>query len=120
MLGAVISLVVGSAWTAQAIVYLLALGAAYGGWVWLARLAGLRSWQVHAPALVYVTAPYVITNVDVRQDLTESVATAVIPLLLASALSVLRADRLRAGPVAALAMSTLVRVAATTSRCCGA
>jgi hypothetical protein len=107
-LGAVISLVVGSAWTAQAIVYLLALGAAYGGWVWLARLAGLRSWQVHAPAIVYVTAPYVITNVNVRQDLTESVATSVIPLLMASALSVLRADRLRAGPVAALAMSTLV------------
>jgi hypothetical protein len=107
-LGAAVSLIVGSAWTAQAIVYLLALGAAYGGWVWLARLAGLRSWQVHAPAIVYVTAPYVITNVNVRQDLTESVATSVIPLLAASALSVLRADRLRAGPVAALAMSTLV------------
>ena len=107
-LGAVISLVVGSASTAQAIVYLLALGAAYGGWVWLARLAGLRSWQVHAPAIVYVTAPYVITNVNVRQDLAEVVATSVIPLLMASALSVLHADRLRAGPVAALAMSTIV------------
>jgi hypothetical protein len=108
VLGGAVSLVVGSAWTAQAIVYLLALAAAYGGWVWLARLAGLRSWQVHAPAIVYVTAPYVVTNVNVRQDLTESVATSVIPLLMASALSVLRADRLRAGPVAALAMSTLV------------
>ncbi len=108
VLAGVISLVVGSAWTAQALVYLLALAAAYGGWVWLARLAGLRSWQVHAPAVVYVTAPYVITNMNVRQDLTESVATSVIPLLMASALSVLRADRLRAGPVAALAISTLV------------
>ena len=48
VLGAVISLVVGSAWTAQAIVYLLALGAAYGGWVWLrgspaCALAGTRA-----------------------------------------------------------------------------
>ena len=102
------SLIVGSAWTTQGIVYVLALATAYGGWVWLARLAGLRSWQVHAPALLYVTAPYVITNAIVRQDLTESVATSVIPLLVASALSVLRADRLRAGPVAALAGSTIV------------
>ncbi len=102
------SLVIGSAWTTQGIVYVLALASAYGGWVWLARLAGLRSWQVHAPAILYVTAPYVITNVVVRQDLTESVATSVIPLLVASALSVLRADRLRAGPVAALAGSTVV------------
>jgi hypothetical protein len=102
------SLVIGSASTTQAVVYVLALAAAYGGWVWLARLAGLRSWQVHAPAIVYVTAPYVITNAVVRQSLNESVATAVIPLLVASALSVLRADRLRAGPVAALAGSTIV------------
>jgi hypothetical protein len=107
-LAAAISLVIGSAWTAQAVVYVLALAAAYGGWVWLARLAGLRSWQVHAPAVLYVTAPYVVSNVNVRQDLTESVATSMIPLLAASALSVLRADRLRAGPVAALAVSTIV------------
>jgi hypothetical protein len=81
--------------------------AAYGGWLWLARMAGVRGWQAHAPAILYATAPYVLTNINVRQDLTEFVATAVIPLLLASALSVLRADRLRAGPAAALAVSTV-------------
>jgi hypothetical protein len=104
----IIALVVGSEIAAQAIVYVLALAAAYGGWVWLAHMAGVRSWRAHAPALLYVTAPYVVTNVDVRQDLAESVATAVIPLLLASAVSVLRADRLRAGPFTALAISTIV------------
>ncbi|HEV7494696.1 hypothetical protein [Baekduia sp.] len=103
-----ISLLVGSPTAAQAIVYALALAAAYGGWLWLARMAGVRSWHAHAPAILYVTAPYVLTNVDVREDLTESVATAMLPLLLASALSVLRADRLRAGPAAALAASTIV------------
>jgi hypothetical protein len=102
----VISLIVGSAMAAQAIVYVLALAAAYGGWFWLARMAGLRFWPAHAPALLFVTAPYVVSNVAGRQDLAESVATAVIPLLLASAISVLRADRLRGGPCAALAMST--------------
>jgi hypothetical protein len=70
-------------------------------------MAGLRSWRSHVPAVLYVTAPYVMTNIYIRQDLTESAATASIPLLLASGLSVLRADRLRAGPVAALAVSTI-------------
>lgn len=107
-IGGVIALVVGSAMVAQAIVYVLALAAAYGGWLWLAHMAGVRGWRAHAPALLFVTAPYVMTNVNVRQDLAESVATAVIPLLLASALSVLRADRLHAGPFAALAISTVV------------
>ena len=103
-----ISLIVGSAMAAQAIVYILALAAAYGGWFWLARMAGLRFWATQAPALLFVTAPYVVSNVVARQDLAESVATALIPLLLASALSVLRADRLRAGPFAALAVSTIL------------
>jgi hypothetical protein len=103
-----ISLLVGPPMAAQAIVYVLALGAAYGGWFWLARMAGVRFWLAHAPALLYVTAPYVMTNVNVRQDLAESVATSAIPLLLASALNILRADRLRPGPFAALAMSTIL------------
>jgi hypothetical protein len=103
-----VALVVGRPMTAQAIIYMLALAAAYGGWFWMARMAGVRFWLAHVPALLYVTAPYVVTNVNVRQALAESVATAVIPLLLASALSVLRAERLRAGPFAALALSTML------------
>lgn len=103
-----IAIVVGSAIAAQVIVYLLALAAAYGGWLWLARLAGLRSWPAHVPAVLYVTMPYVLTNVYIRQDLTELVATAVIPLLLAAALSILRSRDLRAGPAAALAGSTII------------
>ncbi len=105
--GGAITLVAGSGVAAETIVYLLALAAAYGGWLWLARMAGVRSWQAHAPAILYVTAPYVVTNMNVRQDLVEVVATSAIPPLVASGLSVLRADRLRAGPVAVLAASTI-------------
>jgi energy-converting hydrogenase Eha subunit E len=107
VVGGAITSVVGSAIAAEIIVYLLALAAAYGGWLWLARMAGVRSWPAHAPAILYVTAPYMLTNINVRQDLTEVVATAAIPPLLASGLSVLRADRLRGGPVAVLAASTI-------------
>ena len=105
--GGAITLIAGSAIAAEIIVYLLALAATYGGWLWLARMAGIRSWAAHAPAILYVTAPYVLTNMNVRQDLTEVVATSAIPPLLASGLSVLRADRLRAGPAAVLAASTI-------------
>jgi hypothetical protein len=108
VLGGAIALVVGSAVAAQVILYMLALAAAYGGWLWLARMAGIRSWRAHAPAVLYVTAPYVLSNVYVRQDLAELVATAMIPPLLASAISILRADHLQAGPAAALAMSTII------------
>jgi hypothetical protein len=107
VVGGAITLVVKSAVAAEIIVYLVALAAAYGGWLWLARMAGIRSWPAHAPAILYVTAPYVVTNMNVRQDLVEVVATSAIPPLLASGLSVLRADRLRAGPVAVLAASTI-------------
>jgi hypothetical protein len=69
---------------------------------------GWHAWPAHAPAVLYVTAPYVLTNINVREDFAELVATAVMPLMVASALSVLRADRLRAGPAAALAASVVV------------
>jgi hypothetical protein len=105
--GGVITVLVGSANAAQTIMYVLALGAAYGGWLWLARMAGLRSWQAHAPAILYLTAPYVVTNINVRQDLAEVVATSMIPLMVAATLSILRADRLHAGPAAALAASAI-------------
>jgi hypothetical protein len=105
--GGMITLVVGSAMAAEVIVYLLALAAAYGGWLWLARMAGLRSWPAHVPAVLYLTAPYVVANINVRQDLAEVVATSMIPPMVAASLSILRADRLHAGPAAALAASTI-------------
>ena len=105
--GGMITVLLDSAVAAQTILYLLALGAAYGGWLWLARMAGLRSWQAHAPAILYLTAPYVVTNINVRQDLAEVVATSMIPPMVAATLSILRADHLRAGPAAALATSTI-------------
>ncbi len=106
--GGAITLLVGSADAAQTIISILAFAAAYGGWLWLARMAGVRSWPAHVPAVVYVTTPYVLTNINIRQDFAEHVATAVVPLMVASALSVLRADRLRAGPAAALAASVVL------------
>ncbi len=108
VLGGLVTLLVGSGNAAETILSLLALAAAYGGWLWLARLAGVRSWPAHAPAILYVTTPYVVTNINVREDFAELVATSMMPLMVASALSILRADRLRAGPASALAVSVML------------
>lgn len=108
VIGAAVSLLTGgSSYTAEALVYALAFAMAYGGWYWLARMVGARGWVAHAPAIVYVTAPCVLTQLYVAQAFPQAVATAAIPLMIASALSVGRADRLRAGPTAALALSTI-------------
>jgi hypothetical protein len=106
--GGLIKLLVGSGEASETILSLLALATAYGGWLWLARMAGVRSWPAHAPAILYVTTPYVVTNINVREDFAELMATSMLPLMVASALSVLRRDRLRAGPAAALAVSVVL------------
>jgi hypothetical protein len=103
-----LALLLGSSLHAYVLIYLLAFAASYGGWWWLARQAGLRGLAAHAPGLVFVTSAYAMTLLYVRGDWPEHVAVGMLPLLAASALSVLRADRLRAGPALALAVSVLV------------
>jgi hypothetical protein len=103
-----IALLVGSVLTAAVIVSMAALAAAYGGWYWLARLAGLRRWPAHAPAIVFVTAPVVLTNIYVRHDVPEQVATSIVPLMVASLISLLKAESLPRWPTAAFAASVIV------------
>lgn len=88
--------------------YLLAFAAAYGGWYWLSRMAGLSRLQACAPGLVYVTSGYFITAIYARGDWPELLGISAVPLMIAAALSILRAQRLRAWPAAALAASTIV------------
>jgi hypothetical protein len=103
-----LALLLGSPLHAYVLTYLLAFVASYGGWWWLARQAGLRGLATHAPGLVFVTTAYAMTLLYVRGDWPEHVAVAMLPLLAASGLSVLRADRLRAWPAVALAVSVVV------------
>jgi hypothetical protein len=57
---------------------------------------------------VFVTSPYYLALVYWRGDWPEHMAVSMMPLLIASALSVLRADRLRPLPVLALAVSAIL------------
>lgn len=87
--------------------YLLGFAAAYGGWYWLARTAGLGRWWAQVPGLVFVTSPYYLTLVYERGDWPEFIGVSMIPLMIAAGLSVLRADRLRAWQALALTVSSI-------------
>jgi hypothetical protein len=88
--------------------YLLGFATGYGGWYWIARMARLGRWWAHLPAVIFITSSYYLTLVYARGDLQEFLAVSIIPLMLASGLSVLRADRLRPAPAFALAFSGVV------------
>jgi hypothetical protein len=105
-LGGAMALLLGSSIHAYVLGYVLALCAAYGGWYWLGRQLGLGWWVAHLPAVLFVTSPCYLTLLYGRGDWPEFVGVSMMSLLIASAVSVLRADRLRAGPAAALALST--------------
>ena len=97
-----------SAVTAYVLTYMIGFAAAYGGWYWLGRMAGLGRWAAQVPGLLFITSGYYLTNVYARGDWAEFVGVSSIPLLVASGLSVLRAKRLRILPALALGGSTLV------------
>jgi len=93
---------------AYVLTYLMGFAASYGGWWWMARMAGLGRWQAQIPAAVFVTSAYYLQIVYSSGDWAAFVGVSSIPLVIASALSVLRADRLRARPAAALVASSVV------------
>jgi hypothetical protein len=108
LVGALSAVLGGSGRNAYVLSWLLAFAAAYGGWTWLGRMAGLGRWWAQLPGVLFVTSPYLLTTTYVRGDWPELVAVCSIPLLIAASISVLRADRLRLLPGLALAVSAIV------------
>ncbi len=93
---------------AMVIIFSLGFAAAYGGWYWLARQAGLGSWVAHGPAVLFITAPYYLAMIYASGAFAEFTAVSMVPLLLASAFAVLRADRLRPAAGVLLAISVTI------------
>ena len=93
--GALSALLGHSPRVAYVISILLGVAASYGGLLWLARQLGARTWMAHAPAVAFVGGAYYVTNLYGRGAWPEFVATAAIPLLVASGLSVARSRRPR-------------------------
>jgi hypothetical protein len=100
-----LTLLTGDAGSAMVILFIFGFIACYGGWYWLARECGLGVWWAHVPAALFISAPYYLSMIYANGSLQEFVAVSVMPPLIASVVSILRADRLRAAPTAVLAVS---------------
>ncbi len=90
------------------VAYIGAFAATYVGWTWIARQAGLEGWWAQLPGCVAVTAPYAVTNLYGRGDIPEMVATSMLPLIAASALSLVREPRVRLRSCAAYVVGVAV------------
>ncbi len=88
--------------------YLMAFAASYGGWYWMGRMTGLGRWQAQIPGVVFVTCPYYVQILYSSGDWPAFIGVSMIPLVIASALSVLRAERMRICPALALVASGIV------------
>jgi hypothetical protein len=107
-IGGGLSLVFGSAVTAYLVMWLLGFLMAYGGLLWLSFQAGVRGWQAHAAPLVMVTSAYYLTDAYARGTWPELLAVSALPLVLASAVWMLRSPRLGFWPAAAFVFATVI------------
>lgn len=105
VLAGLISVVVGHV-AAFVITWIGAFSMAYGGFYWLGRQAGLSSLTAHAPCILFVASPWWLMSIYAWGSWGQAVAISSLVLLVASGISILRDDRLRLGPAAALAVST--------------
>ncbi len=105
--GALAVVLGGATILAFTVVTLAGIAAAYGGLFWLARQLGARGVLAHAPALVFVTSAYYVTNLYGRGAWAEFMAVSALPLVLAATLALVRGRR-RAGPVVCLVAATVV------------
>lgn len=113
-LAGLLGVAVGSVWAAYVGSYVLAVAAAFAGWTWLARQAGLPplahslSPLAYLPGIVYVGGAYYLTNAYGRGAWPELVATSALPLALAAAWSLLGGAAVRMPSLLALIASVVV------------
>jgi hypothetical protein len=100
-----LTLLTGDAGSAMVILLIFGFAACYGGWYWLARECGLGVWSAHVPAALFISAPYYLSIIYANGGFLEFITVSMMAPLIASVVSILRADRLRAAPAAALAVS---------------
>jgi hypothetical protein len=105
--GALAVVLGGSTILAFEIVTVAAIAAAYGGLFWLARQLGVKGLLAHAPAIVFVTSAYYISDPYGRGAWAEFIAVSALPLVLAASLRLVR-GRWRVAPVACLVAASVV------------
>jgi hypothetical protein len=97
----------GSTVVAFEVITLAAIAASYGGLLWLARQLGVRGAMAHAPAIVFVTSAYYVTDLYGRGAWPEFMAVSALPLVVAASLSLVRGRR-RVGAAICLVAASVV------------
>jgi hypothetical protein len=88
--------------------FALTMAMVFGGFTWIARQAGLRGWVAYVSGFFFLTSAYYMTDIYARGAWAETVATSAIPLVIAGALALLRADSWRVGPVLAFVFAVVI------------
>lgn len=107
VLTALVAVVTGHV-AAFVISWIMAFAMAEGGFYWLARQAGAGPVVSHAPGVLFISSAWWLSGIYAWGSWGQAVAVSSLILLTASAIAVLRAERLTLGPAAALAFSTLM------------
>jgi hypothetical protein len=107
-LGAILGLVTGSPVRGYVASYALCFVATYGGMYWISRLSALRGPLAHVPAIVAVTGAYYLTDAYGRGAWPEFVAVSTIPVLAASAVSLVTRATVGVRPMMAVYVSAVV------------
>ncbi len=97
----------GSTILAFEIVTVAAIAAAYGGLFWIARQLGVKGVLAHAPALVFATSAYYVTDLYGRGAWAEFMAVSAFVLALAASLRLMR-GAWRFGPAICLVAASAV------------
>jgi hypothetical protein len=105
--GALGAILGGATLPAFEIITVAAIAAAYGGLFWIARQLGVRGALAHAPALVFVTSAYYITDLYGRGAWAEFMGVSSFVLVLAAALRLVRGPW-RAAPVICLVAASFL------------
>lgn len=105
--GALAVVLGGSTILAFELITLAAIAAAYGGLFWIARQLGVRGRLAHAPALVFVTSAYYVTDLYGRGAWAEFTAVSVLMLVMAAALRLARGPW-RTAPAVCLVVASFV------------
>jgi hypothetical protein len=87
--------------------WIWAFAMAYGGLYWMARQAKVGPWAAHIPSIVFVSSPWYLSSIYVWGSWGQNTAFSALLLVIAAALSILRADRLKPAPALALAVGVL-------------
>jgi hypothetical protein len=103
-----LGVLLGSSVYAFRLTFVMAFAASYFGTLWLGRQLGIRGLLAHIPATLAVSGAYYVSKAYYDGGWPEFIAVSMIPVIVASALSIIRSQRVPLRSATLLVASTFV------------